>query len=520
MASARCTFDGQFQATTSFQFTNTPVRITGVGMFDFPHGQTGASPNQIELHPILDIAFPTTANTATGTGSNVNVQVGDASVTFSNVSGGGTTTATPIDPSSAGTPPAGDVLTGPARDISTTATFTGPVNICINAPYITDSSAFQKLKLLHSESGVLVDRTTGQNFANKIICGSVPSLSPVVVAIGSVPTAAPALISGRVTDDSGAPLEGVTILLSGFKSGRTITDNNGNYAFRDISIGAFYSVRALRANFSFNPAERSFSQLGNNTEAVFMATPTGANENPLDTPEYFVRQHYLDFLGREPDESGFNFWSDQIYKCGFDAACIEVRRINVSAAYFLSTEFQETGGLVDRLYRASYDRRPRYDEFMPDCETVGRGVVVNSSGWEQQLAENKQAFVDAWIRRAGFRAAYDGLSNGNYVDELITHTGVTFSQRERDELVTGLNRGTSTRADVLRQIVENEVFSRAKFNEAFVMMEYFGYLRRDPDESGYQFWLAKLNQFGGNFIQAEMVKAFLVSGEYRDRFSR
>ena len=52
----------------------------------------------------------------------------------------------------------------------------------------------------------------------------------------------------------------------------------------------------------------------------------------------------------------------------------------------------------------------------------------------------------------------------------------------------------------------------------FVMMEYFGYLRREPDEEGYQFWLNKLNQFGGNFEQAEMVKAFIVSGEYRDRF--
>ena len=73
---------------------------------------------------------------------------------------------------------------------------------------------------------------------------------------------------------------------------------------------------------------------------------------------------------------------------------------------------------------------------------------------------------------------------------------------------------------MLRQVVENEGFTRAKSNQMFVMMEYFGYLRRDPDESGYQFWLDKLNQFGGNFEQAEMVKAFIVSGEYRDRFPR
>jgi hypothetical protein len=157
---------------------------------------------------------------------------------------------------------------------------------------------------------------------------------------------------------------------------------------------------------------------------------------------------------------------------------------------------------------------------MPDRDTVGRGVVVNRSGWEEQLAANKQALVDAWVQRSAFRAAYERLSNSNYVAELIAHTEVSFTQSERDALVSGLNRGTATRADVLRQIVENDGFARARFNEAFVMMEYFGYLRRDPDEGGYQFWLNKLNQFGGNFEQAEMVKAFINSGEYRARFPR
>ncbi|HXI24449.1 MAG TPA: hypothetical protein VNG71_11350, partial [Pyrinomonadaceae bacterium] len=67
---------------------------------------------------------------------------------------------------------------------------------------------------------------------------------------------------------------------------------------------------------------------------------------------------------------------------------------------------------------------------------------------------------------------------------------------------------------------------QAEFNRAFVLMQYFGYLRRNPDDapeanrdfSGFNFWLNKLNQFGGNFVQAEMVKAFLSSTEYRQRF--
>lgn len=92
------------------------------------------------------------------------------------------------------------------------------------------------------------------------------------------------------------------------------------------------------------------------------------------------------------------------------------------------------------------------------------------------------------------------------------------SDYERDALANGLNGETATRADVLRQVAETGRFVAAKRNESFVMMQYFGYLRREPDADGLAFWLNKLNQFNGNFEQAEMVKAFLVSGEYRSRF--
>jgi len=192
----------------------------------------------------------------------------------------------------------------------------------------------------------------------------------------------------------------------------------------------------------------------------------------------------------------------------------------VSAAYFLSIEFQQTGGLVDSLYRASYGRRPLYAEFMPDSSVVGRDVIVGRAGWAQQLETNKQAFLEAWMQRPDFRAAYDGLTNAAFVDRLINNTHVAYSAASRDALVSGLDNGSMKRTDVLRSIAEDEHFTSGKRNEMFVMMEYFGYLRRDPDERGYQFWLNKLNEFAGNFERAEMVKAFIASGEYRDRFLR
>jgi hypothetical protein len=335
------------------------------------------------------------------------------------------------------------------------------------------------------------------------------------------PTASGGLVTGRIVDQSGAPVEGAVVRLGGTQNRKFITDANGVYRFENVETNGFYTVTPSRANYSFNPSVRSFSQLGESTEAAFGATLSTSNfDNPLDTPEYFVRQHYIDFLGREPDEAGFNFWSDQILGCGNDGDCISRKRENVSAAYFFSIEFQKTGGLVDGLYRASYGVRPDFAQFMPDTRTVGLGVVVGTDNWEATLNANKEAFANAFVNRAAFHAMYDGMDNSLFVDTLIGHTGVSFTTGERDALVGGLSTGTMTRAEALRSIAENNRFVNAKFNEAFVMMEYFGYLRRDADASGYAFWLNKLNQFGGNFEQAEMVKAFIVSGEYRDRFPR
>ena len=332
------------------------------------------------------------------------------------------------------------------------------------------------------------------------------------------PTATFGDVTGRIADGNGVGISGTVVRLTGTQNRKTITDANGNYLFDNVDTSGVYTLTPSRVNFSFSPSQRSLSQLGNSTDAPFTAISAGTTINPLDTPEYFVRQHYLDFLGREPDESGFNFWSDQMISCGNDAGCFERRRINVSAAYFLSIEFQGTGGLVNSLYRTSFERRPFYAEFLPDAQIIGHNLIVGRTGWEQLLETNKQAFVNAWVQRPAFTSAYGGLSDEAYVDTLIGHTGVNFSSAERNALVSSLINQTATRATVLRQIAEDPRFISLKFNETFVMMEYFGYLRRDPDDAGYAFWVNKLNQFNGNFEEAEMVKSFIVSGEYRGRF--
>jgi hypothetical protein len=335
----------------------------------------------------------------------------------------------------------------------------------------------------------------------------------------TVSTTESAIISGKVTSSYGAPLAGVTLNLSGARTARAITDVHGNYRFTNVNPGNLYTLSPSLVNYHFNPPDRAFLLPGNETDVGFIATFDAAiGGNAIDSSGFFVRQHYLDFLGREPDDAGFNFWTNEIISCGADSECIERRMINVSAAYFLSIEFQQTGGFVDGVCRASYGRAPRFTEFMHDTATVAEGVVVGNPDWSERLATNKQAYLVVWIQRPEFQAAYGGLSNEAYVDTLLSDTGITFTPGERDALVVGLNNNAASRAEVLGQIAENERFVSAKRNATFVMMQYFGYLRRDPDESGYQFWLDKLNQFGGNFEQAEMVKAFLRSGEYRSRF--
>jgi len=254
--------------------------------------------------------------------------------------------------------------------------------------------------------------------------------------------------------------------------------------------------------------------------------------NPIDDPQFFVRQHYLDFLNREPDTAGLTFWTNEINVCGADVQCVEVKRIDVSASFFFSIEFQQTGYLVYKTYAAAFGPTRiaatvplTRSEFLPDVQSVAQGVVVLATGWQEQLAANQTAYFNEFVQRPNFVAAYPpAMTSAQYVDALNANAGGALSSSERDQLVQELSSGSKTRAQVLRAVVENEQFTRAHFNRAFVLMQYFGYLRRNPNDApdynfaGYSFWLAKLDQFNGNFIDAEMVKAFITSIEYRQRF--
>lgn len=260
------------------------------------------------------------------------------------------------------------------------------------------------------------------------------------------------------------------------------------------------------------------------------------NSNPSDRAQFFVNQHYLDFLNRAPDQAGLNFWINEIVSCGNNFSCLELKRINVSAAFFLSIEFQQTGYLVYRIHKAAYGDLPgapvpiRLNDFLPDTQKISSGVIVGQVAWEQVLENNKRAFAEEFVLRPRFTTEFPTtLTPSQFVDALYNNAGIVPSAVERASVIGEFGAATTTgdtsaRARALRRVAENASLVQQEFNRAFVLMQYFGYLRRNPNDSpdinfdGFNFWLNKLNQFNGNFIQAEMVKAFILSIEYRERF--
>ena len=386
-----------------------------------------------------------------------------------------------------------------------------------------------------------------------------------LVDAGQTPVATPAPAPAEikfvnpsfvVSEQQGSALIGVT------RAGDTSSEIFVDYATSDFTATSRSDYTAARGTLRFAPGEtqKTFTVLITNDDTqegdeffdvtlsnvigfgVLEAVPgrrvtlndddtATSPTNPLDRSDFFVRQHYLDFLNREPDAEGLAFWTGGIESCGADAQCREVKRIDTSAAFFLSIEFQETGFIVYLLHKAAFgapEGSPvplNLEEFLRDTQELGRGVVVGQSGWEARLEANKRDFFNAFVERPEFVALYPtGQPPIEFLQKLNLNALNRLGPMEEAEMAARLADGRETRATALRKYVELPNFRQAEFTRAFVLMQYFGYLRRDPNAApdtnydGYLFWLGKLNSFNGDYRGAEMVKAFLASDEYRRRF--
>lgn len=225
----------------------------------------------------------------------------------------------------------------------------------------------------------------------------------------------------------------------------------------------------------------------------------------IDDSDFFIQQHYIDFLARMPEPAGFQGWMNIMNGCGTTVPQ-PCDRIEVSSAFYRSEEFQIRRFFVYRFYSVSFKRVPLYAEFIPDARRVS-GFQTDA-----QLEASRVVFINDFMARSEFRNKYDALSNADYVNTLVTTAGVTLGNK--DQLIADLNAGTKTRAQVLRTITESPEVYNKYYNEAFVVMQYHGYLRRDPDIL-YLDWINTMNQTGD---YRTMINGFMNSLEYRNRF--
>ncbi|HEV7903953.1 MAG TPA: DUF4394 domain-containing protein, partial [Pyrinomonadaceae bacterium] len=270
--------------------------------------------------------------------------------------------------------------------------------------------------------------------------------------------------------------------------------------------------RFVEANETFtvtlrNPTGATFNAVPVTTITIVDNDAAASPTNPIDETPFFITQHYFDFLNRAPDAQGFAAWLRVLGNCPPGEPTCD--RVGVSAAFFQSPEFQSKGFYAIRFYLAAFGRLPTYREFIRDTYRLNGATAADS-------VVARGLFAGEFTEREEFLRVYDALSNAAYVDRIIQTTGVAISNR--DQLVADLDAGRKTRAQVLREIVETNAFAGATFNRAFVLSQYFGYLRRDPEPAGFNAWLNYLNANPADF--RTMVNGFVNSVEYRLRFGQ
>jgi hypothetical protein len=240
--------------------------------------------------------------------------------------------------------------------------------------------------------------------------------------------------------------------------------------------------------------------------------------NPIFTTAFFVRQHYLDFLSREP-EAG-EPWSGILNRCpnvNDDPGC---DRITVSQSFFRSPEFQMKGFYIFRLYKLAFNRLPGYAEMVYDMSFMAGAT-------EAEVYARKAQITNSLARRTFENLSFP-LTNSAYVSTLLGRyqlTQITTPDPAHPDgtakvtltqmaLVNQLNTYLLTRTQVFRAVADSDEAKEREFNNAFVATQYYNYLHRTPDEAGYKAWLGVLE--GGDI--RTMVNGFMNSAEYRLRF--
>jgi hypothetical protein len=232
--------------------------------------------------------------------------------------------------------------------------------------------------------------------------------------------------------------------------------------------------------------------------------------SPTDDPAFFVRQHYRDLFGRDADAEGLEYWTSQLEQCGKDLACLRARRLKISTAFFSAVEFQEKEAFIIRLYRTALGRAPSLAEFATAREQFSNAKAAEKGSVVLSLVES-EAFQKQYPKT---------MPQAEFVDRLVMNirdrVGIDLVNH-RDKL---LQFAADSRAKVIQEIADDREVADAEYDRAFVLMQYFAYLQRDPDEAGYKFWLNALASRPRNDPSrlASISCAFVNSSEYQSRF--
>jgi arabinofuranosyltransferase len=258
--------------------------------------------------------------------------------------------------------------------------------------------------------------------------------------------------------------------------------------------------------------------------AALVKTPGGIRstapvvKNPIDQGRVFVSQQYRDVLNREPDPIGLEYWGEHLKPCPTGSACFNDVRVSIHLVLFSAEEFQETGVFTYRLYQAAFGAPPRFAEFTQDRKQL-EAYHVNDWRDPDDVIPVQRSFVDNWIRRDAFRLAYpDSLSAEEFVNRLFDTARLQPFTEARKRQIDALRAGTS-RAEVLREVVEMDEFKTRENDRAQILLQFLLQLRRDVDykDARYKPWLDKLEN-GESINVRHVVCLFLTSEEYQRRF--
>jgi uncharacterized protein DUF4214 len=279
-------------------------------------------------------------------------------------------------------------------------------------------------------------------------------------------------------------------------------------AFAGVNaLGQAPTLRIVQPDGPGLPAELYYGDIKVKPLRLRPGTNTVITINDAD---FFVSQHYVDFFARFPDQGGLSYWTNEIASCQNTPGCNVIgRKTGTSAAFFVENEFQQTGYFVYKLYKGTLGRQPSYAEFKPDRRVVSGAATV---------AAGKAALAAAFVQRPEFLTKYQNATTRDAFVAAVIATvqqppdGLTLASQP---LLSAYDSGG--RAAVVSAVADDPAFSQAQYNRAFVAMQYWGYLNRDYDQGGYDFWLDVVNTRATNNYRA-MVCAFITSREYQERF--